>query len=75
MNKIIIFLFIITNLLAAETGKAQQGINNNWLMGYASWGGMPNGNTLIDFFSGTPAISYDSLEMEFNHTHANISDV
>jgi hypothetical protein len=43
-------------------------------MGYASWGGIPNGNTLYNFFSGTLTQSYDSLEMEFNHTHANISD-
>ncbi len=53
----------------------QQGINTNWIMGYASWGGLPNGNTLLNFFSGSPIINYDSLEMEFNHTHANISDV
>jgi len=52
----------------------QQGINNNWLMGYSSWGGSPFGQTRMNFFNGAPTISYDSLEMDFNHTHANISD-
>ena len=54
---------------------AQQGINNNWLMGYSSWGGVPFGQTHIDFYSGIPVLSYDSLEMDFRHTHGNISDV
>ncbi len=52
----------------------QQGINNNWLMGYSSWGGAPFGQTKIDFYNGTPTFTYDSLEMDFNHTHSNISD-
>ncbi len=43
-------------------------------MGYQSAAGYPGGQTLIDFYSGTPVLSYDSLEMDFNHTHANISD-
>ena len=62
-------------LLTFNLHYGQQGINTNWIMGYASWGGLPNGNTLLNFFSGSPIINYDSLEMEFNHTHANISDV
>ncbi|MCB8931213.1 MAG: hypothetical protein H6535_08930 [Bacteroidia bacterium] len=37
--------------------------------------GYPGGQTLINFYNGTPALSYDSLEMDFNHTHGNISDV
>ena len=74
MDKTKLLLFI-SLLLVNEKITAQQGINNNWLMGYSSWGGLPNGNTLFDFFSGTPIINYDSLEMEFNHTHANISDL
>lgn len=51
-----------------------QGISNNWLMGYSSNAGVPFGQTRIDFNTGTPIINYDSIEMDFNHTHANISD-
>ncbi len=72
-KKTLIILIIL--LLIFKLPYAQQGFNTNWIMGYASWGGLPNGNTLFDFFSGTPIINYDSLEMEFNHTHANISDI
>jgi hypothetical protein len=50
------------------------GISNNWITGYASWGGLPFGQTRINFISGIPSISYDSLNMDFRHTHANISD-
>ncbi len=68
-----IFGFILT-FLAFNFTYAQQGINNNWLMGYSSWGGSPFGQTKIDFYNGTPTFTYDSLEMDFNHTHGNISD-
>ena len=61
-------------LLTFNLHYGQQGINNNWLMGYSSWGGSPFGQTRMNFFNGAPTISYDSLEMDFNHTHANISD-
>lgn len=61
-------------LLAYISQGICQGINNNWLMGYESFGGIPFGITKFDFNSGSPLISYDSLEMEFRHTHANISD-
>ena len=73
MKKKIIFLFVL-NLLMTYVCKSQQGITNNWLMGYSSWGGSPFGQTRMNFFNGAPTISYDSLEMDFNHTHANISD-
>ncbi len=53
----------------------QQGINNNWLLGYGSqWGLPPYGVNKIDFNSGIPLITSDSMEMEFRHTLANISD-
>ena len=67
-------LLIILFLLMYAISVAQQGINNNWLMGYSSWGGQPFGQTKIDFYNGTPVLSYDSLEMDFRHTHGNISD-
>ena len=69
-NQLLLILLLLVN------GKitAQQGINNIWLMGYQSAAGYPGGQTLIDFYSGLPILNYDSLEMDFNHTHANISD-
>ncbi|HRB38907.1 MAG TPA: hypothetical protein PK134_08390, partial [Bacteroidia bacterium] len=70
MKKYILFILLI----AVKISIAQQGINNNWLMGYSSFGGLPFGNTKFDFFNGIPIINYDSLEMDFRHTHANISD-
>ncbi|MBS1764794.1 MAG: T9SS type A sorting domain-containing protein [Bacteroidetes bacterium] len=69
-----IFYFLVLVISGIVPSMAQQGINNNWLMGYESWGGLPFGQTRLDFFNGTPVISYDSIEMDFNHTHANISD-
>jgi hypothetical protein len=67
-------LLILVCFLPVPTNAQNQGINNHWIMGYSSVGGLPFGNPRFDFFSGTPVISYDSLEMEFRHTHANISD-
>lgn len=74
MKKKIIFLFVL-NLLMIYVCKSQQGITNNWLMGYSSWGGSPFGQTRMNFFNGAPTISYDSLEMDFRHTQGNISNV
>src|SRR5688572_6603300 len=51
-----------------------QGITNWWNFGYGSFWGAPFGQTLIDFSTGVPVITYDSLEMDFNRTAANISD-
>ena len=51
-----------------------QGLNNNWIQGYQSWGGTPFGHNRLNFFGGAPTITYDSLPMDFRHTHANISD-
>ncbi|HMT29227.1 MAG TPA: T9SS type A sorting domain-containing protein [Bacteroidia bacterium] len=68
----ILSLFCLT--FSSTCFAQNQGINNNWILGYDSEWGLPFGITKMDFFSGTPTITYDSLEMEFNHTHANISD-
>ncbi len=43
-------------------------------MGYSNWGGLPFGETKIDFKSGSPVVSYYPIDMDFRHTHANISD-
>jgi hypothetical protein len=74
MRKKTLFIFLAYTF-ACEFSFAQQGLSNNWLMGYQSAAGYPGGQTLIDFYNGTPVLSYDSLEMDFNHTHANISDI
>lgn len=68
-------LSVIIWFLCTVSAFAQnQGINNHWIMGYSNVGGLPFGNPRFDFFTGSPVITYDTLEMEFNHTHANISD-
>lgn len=74
MAKYWLNLLILVCFLPVPTNAQNQGVNNHWIMGYSSVGGLPFGNPRFDFFSGTPVISYDSLEMEFRHTHANISD-
>lgn len=51
-----------------------QGINNWWVFGYGSYWGSPWGHTKFDFTTGTPVITYDSLEMEFARTGATIAD-
>ncbi len=72
MKRIFYGLLILVGLFGRA--EAQQGINNNWLMGYDSEWGLPFGISKVDFFSGVPVMNYDSLEMEFKHSHANISD-
>jgi len=67
---LLIFLNFCCFLLSGQN----TGINNNWLFGYGSYWGHPWGHTLIDFSSGTPVYTYDSLEMDINRTSANISD-
>jgi len=61
------FLF---GLIFSQCIAQNQGITNNWLMGY--YGGY--GVTKIDFFSGAPVVDSFPIPMEFNHTHSNISD-
>ena len=51
-----------------------QGINNNWLTGYSSSGGLPFGVSTINFFTGSATSTYTPMDMEFSQTHANISD-
>ncbi|HNR19177.1 MAG TPA: T9SS type A sorting domain-containing protein [Bacteroidia bacterium] len=70
MKQIVITMILWSLFLKLEG----QGINNIWLQGYESYNGLPAGITLFDFNTGNPSISYDSLEMEFNYTHANVSD-
>ena len=74
MAKNWLHLLIFAYLIPLNINAQNQGVNNHWIMGYSSVGGLPFGNPRLDFYSGSPIISYDSLEMEFRHTHANISD-
>ncbi len=71
VRTLIISALVFINL---STEAQNAGINNNWLMGYQEWGGIPFGETKIDFYTGAPVISYYPIPMDFNHTHANISD-
>ena len=41
-------------------------------MGYQAIFG--NGHSALNFYNGNVQVSKDSLPMDFNHTHANISD-
>ncbi len=56
------------------TYSQNQGLNNNWILGYSSYGGLPFGHSKINFYTGIPTVIYDSLEMDFRHSHSNISD-
>jgi len=49
---------------------SQQGINNIWLSGYDN----AFGETKINFITGSPNIVAYPIPMDFNYTHANISD-
>ena len=71
-NQTLSCMFLI--LAGISLNAPGQGINNIWLMGYSSSAGLPFGNTRIDFSSGVPNITYDSINMNFSITHANISD-
>ncbi|MBK7854420.1 MAG: hypothetical protein IPJ79_05490 [Bacteroidetes bacterium] len=66
-------VFVILFLFYSMESQCQ-GISNRWLMGYGSWSGVPFGQTEIDFFTGTPILTYKTLEMDFKITHSNISN-
>ena len=68
------YSIIIIFILCGVKMFAQQGISSIWQLGYDSDAGPPGGISHFDFISGNPVITYDSLGMEFRHTHANISD-
>lgn len=66
---------ILILIFYADISIAQnQGITNNWILGYGSYWGAPNGHTTMDFYSGVPVINSDSLEMDLNRCAATISD-
>ncbi len=70
--KQIIFAIII---LLSSNAIGQQGLSNNWIIGYQSYTSTPYfGCTRLNFLNGAPTVTYDSIGMDFNHTHTNISD-
>lgn len=67
MRKSLLFLLVLSAFHYCSLG---QGVNNIYLSGYA----YPVRNT-IDFISGVPVISADSInKSNLSYTHANISD-
>jgi hypothetical protein len=71
VKKIKILLFCLCSL---STHAQNQGITNNCILGYESFSGAPYGHTIMNFYSGNPVISPDSLEMNLVRCAANISD-
>lgn len=70
MKKIILFLIVVF----FKQYSFSQGVNNLWLMGYASWAGTPWGGTNFDFAGGNLNVSYQSRVMNFNCTNGVICD-
>ena len=70
MKKVLITLMI----LVVSMQCLSQGLSNMWIAGYAAQAGPPGGHSIFNFFNGNIQITYDSLPMDFRHTHANISD-
>ncbi len=53
---------------------AQQGLNNLWLGGYASWAGPPYGGVDLEFSSGSLEIDSAVWDIGFFRTNTNITD-
>lgn len=64
----------LLGLFALQCVRAQQGLNNLWTGGYASWAGLPNGGLDLDFRSGSIQMNYVSRAIGFRHSCANISN-
>ncbi|MBV6405674.1 MAG: hypothetical protein GFGODING_02454 [Flavobacteriales bacterium] len=60
---------------AVQQARAQQGLNNLWLMGFDSDAGIPWGGTNIDFITGIADIYYQNRAIGFKRTAATISDM
>ena len=75
-------LLLRTSILSALLGlgawqcaQAQQGLNNLWTGGYASWAGPPNGGLDLDFFSGPLELTYVDRDIGFRQSSTNITDL
>ncbi len=71
-KKSLVLLFIVARFIPLIA--QNQGLSNQWLMGYSNWAGLPFGNTNINFYTGNANIALNNIPMDFNNTHANISD-
>ena len=58
-----------------QQASAQQGLNNLWLGGYASFAGPPYGGVDLEFSSGSVIVTSASRDIWFFRTNANITDV
>jgi hypothetical protein len=65
---------IVALLFLPALSFAQSGIDNLWLMGYASFGGPPFRGINIDFNSGSAIVSYESRPMNFSDISVTICD-
>lgn len=65
---------LIQGLMPLHQIQAQQGLNNLWTGGYASWAPPPSGGVDMDFQSGALTITTLSRTVDYQRTVANISD-
>ena len=71
----VVFCFIvIQGCIPLYHAQAQQGLNNMWTGGYASWAGPPHGGLDLNFLSGSLQMGYISRDIGFRHSSANITD-
>ena len=64
---------LLVGVLFAQQVVAQQGVNNQWLLGYNSNDGLPWGNVDVEFISGTPEINLIAHEIGYARTAANVA--
>ena len=53
---------------------AQQGLNNLWMGGYASWAGPPSGGVDLQFLSGSLELYFEERDIGFFRTNSNITN-
>lgn len=68
------YLFMVIGLSLPNISSYSQGLDNLWMMGYASAAGSNYGGTNFDFSSGTPNIYYVYRDQNITTTNANITD-
>ncbi|MBK8846464.1 MAG: T9SS type A sorting domain-containing protein [Bacteroidetes bacterium] len=72
MRKFKCFLLLLCCIISINV--KSQGLSNIWLSGYASWGGLPFGGTVLDFKTGSINVNYKYIPMNFSTGVATISD-
>lgn len=73
MGKPLHHVFCIICCAFASAGSAQ-GLNNLWMGGYESAGGLPWGGTDIDFSTDSPVTTYHYRNIGFGSSCTNITD-